>query len=395
MTNTIDNSLPNKLHTASSLPKNYEANSIIWHEDDMLLYHSRDGLYAYQPSKGMTRKLLSEELVEREWLINDWNSGYYGSSPDRSKYILLSSKRKTLEIREINTDNHILSLNSENILEAGWFDNENVFFTTMYSLYIVNIKSGEQVQVTEDSTQIFAEAGKDSTYISWAKNVNKIGDKLYYNGVRSAPDYISSVIYCADRSGEQKQIEKAILLKAVDNQRFIYLKQSKDEYEGTFLYNTLTGESTLIFKGDLRNTGGTFLTNDSKIAFVTPKTDNVPHYGVIFDPVTLQYQRFEIPVQILSNTNKFSCIRNFMGAFKKNGVYIFLFNGEYVSLESNKSGYTNYMYNSKTNSLTEIVGYEGKMGVDMKISPSGEYIAVINYNLFDVIRSDSILNPQT
>lgn len=372
--------------TSSDLPKNYEANSIEWHDDDLLVYHAKDGLYAYSPSNGITKKLLSEELTGNNWNLIDWNSRYFGSSQDKSKYILLTGKRKILEIHETNTDRIIQSLNypDDDILEAGWFDNENVFLTTVYSLYIVNILSGEQVQVTEDSFDTFYQSGINNEYILWAQNVIKIGDMLYYNGVRSTTDQISSTIYRGDKFGEQKLLGKAILLKAVDNQRFVYLKQSNDGYEGTFLYNIQTGKSSLINEEDVRNTGGIFLTNDSKLAFVTNESGSVPYYGVIFDPVTSQSQRFKILKKTLSDIDKLNYFGQFMGAFQKDGAYVFLFTMN-SSIEQNQK---NFSYNTKKDILTEVAGYEGKKGIDMQISPSGKYIAVNEYNFFDLISSD-------
>lgn len=386
---TTDNSKKSiPTNTSAVLLENYEANSIEWHDDDLLVYHAKDGLYAYLPSDGIRKKLLSEELTGNNWVIHDLNSRYYSSSPDKSKYILSTGKRKILQIREANTDRIILSLNypNDDILEAGWFDNENVFLTTIYSLYIVNILSCEKVQITEDSFDIFSQPGISDEYILWARNVNKIGDMLYYNGVRSTTDQISSTIYRGDKSGEQKLLEKAMLLKAVDNGRFVYLKQSNDEYEGTFLYNIQTGESSLITKEDLRNTGGIFLTNDSKLAFVTKKTESASYYGVIFDPVTLQSQEFEILKQNLSDTDKINYFGQFMGAFQKDGAFIFLFTVR-STIERNQKTFS---YNSKTDRLTEVAGYEGKNGINMQISPSGKYIAVNEYNFFDVVYSDNL-----
>ncbi|UWG95936.1 hypothetical protein LPY66_13590 [Dehalobacter sp. DCM] len=362
------------------LPKNYEANSVEWHDNDFLVYHAKDGLYAYQTSNGTTKKLLSEELSGFNWNIIDFNSKYYGSSLDGSKYILSTGKRHILQIYEANTDKIIktITLNDPNdeIYEAGWFDNENIFLATRFTLYLANVISGEQVRITEDSFDLISQLDKSiGDYIWWVKDVYKIGDQLYYNGVRSFTDQISSTIYYNDKLNEQKLLEKAILLKVVDDQRFIYLKQSDNGYEGTFLYNIQTGESFLIAKEDLRNTGGIFLTNDSKLAFVTMSTDSTPYFGVIFDPVTLQAEIFEM-FKNSSNIVKTNLFGQFMGAFENNGGYVFLIGG--------------YQYNSKTNKLTQVEGYESKKGINMQISPSGKYIVIDDNNLFDVIRSDNL-----
>jgi len=368
------------------LPKNYIANSVEWHDDDMLVYHTEDALYAYQPSDGTTKNLLSEELTGIHWNINDRNSRYIGFSSDKSKYILLTNMRQMIQIYETNTDRLMQSLNyqDDEIYETGWFDNNNVFIATFYSLYIVNIISGEKIQITKDYYGILSQPYIADDYIFWARNINKIGIKLYYNGVRSTND--SSTVYQGDISDEQKVLEKSVLLKKVDEQRFVYLKKSDDGYEGTFLYNIQTGESSLLAKEDLRNTGGVFLTNDGKLAFVTKKTESDPYYGVIFDPVTLQSKKFKILLN-LSETEKLIKL-DFWGALERKRANVFFFTASVK--EKHDIEYKNITYNSRTNRLKEIAGYEDKKVIDMQISPSGKYIVVDRDYFFDVIRSDNL-----
>lgn len=368
------------------LPKNYIANSVEWHDDDMLVYHTEDALYAYQPSDGTTKNLLSEELTGIHWNINDRNSRYIGSSSDKSKYILLTNMRQMIQIHEAKTDRLMQSLNyqDDEIYETGWFDNNNVFVATFYSLYIVNIISGEKIQITKDYYDILSQPYIDDDYIVWARNINKIGNKLYYNGIRSTND--SSTVYQGDISGEQKVLEKSVLLKKVDEHRFVYLKQSDDGYEGSYLYNIQTGESSLLAKEDLRLTGGIFLTNDGKLAFVTKKTESAPYYGIIFDPVTLQSKRSKILLN-LPETEKLIKL-HFWGALERKGAYIFLFTASVK--EKHDIEYKNITYNSRTNRLKEIAGYEDKKVINMQISSSGKYIVVDKDYFFDVIRSDNL-----
>ncbi|GAB6173860.1 hypothetical protein JCM15765_33380 [Paradesulfitobacterium aromaticivorans] len=163
-------------------------------------------------------------------------------------------------------------------------DNENVFLATRYSLFIVNIVNGEQVQVTADSSEVFAKATPniEEPYISWAKNVKKIGDKLYYNGVRDLPHLRSSIIYRGDKSGEQELLENAILRIPVDNQHFVYFKQAEDGYDGTYLYNIETGRSSLITSEDL-------LTKSDGVYAISNSRDvrNLSHLPICFGNLRL------------------------------------------------------------------------------------------------------------
>lgn len=335
----------------TSLPvKNLTDNALKWLEDDRLLFHSYTGLYVYSPSNGTSKTLLLEEAPENDlYWVNSWK---YESSPDKSKYIMVTGKRNTLEIRESRTGMSKLSLKySDRILEAGWVDNENVFLTTRYSLFIVNVLSGEQVQVTEDSSEVFAKATPniEEPYISWVKNVKKIGDKLYYNGVRDLPHLRSSIIYRGDKSGEQELLENAILQIPVDDQRFVYFKQGEDGYDGTYLYNIETGRSSLITLEDLLNTGGVFPTNDGQLAFMTRDKTKGIYEGVVFDPLTLQSQKFEMYKRDWANKDIFNNeFTKFMGAFEKGGGYIFLFTVQNLTLSRQQWTFKNLSYNTKT-----------------------------------------------
>lgn len=177
-----------------------------------------------------------------------------------------------------------------------------------------------------------------------------------------------------------------------DDQRFVYFKQGEDGYDGTYLYNIETGMSSLITLEDLLNTGGVFPTNDGQLAFMTGERTEGVYQGVVFDPLTLQSQKFEMYKRDWANkdifNNEFS---KFMGAFEKDGGYIFLFTVQNLTLSRQQWTFENLSYNTKTNKLTEVAGYEDTMSVNMCISPSGEYIAVSHYNQLDVVRSDSLL----
>lgn len=358
----------------AELPKNLTAISMEWHGEDMLLYHTKDALYAYTPADGITKELLQLELDEGKFFSAARISRYCGSSPDESKYLLLTGTSHIFQVHAADTDELILTLDyqKEKIREAGWFDNENIFLSTWHALYMVNIISGERTQVSEDSSEALLQPKQIKEYLWWAEDIKVIGNKLYYNGVRSFTNQVNGNIYCGDLSGELTFIEDARILLLVDDQRFIYLKEinirsrvNDEAYEGIFLYNLFTEKSTLITT-DYHKRRELFLTDDNKIAFISDKTDDAPDYGVIFDPETLLFQRFEIRIHELLESDDIhndTKIFQLLGAFREDEAYILLLRVG----SPTKSGLKSYAYNSMTGKIAEVEGTR------FLFSPSGKY----------------------
>ena len=120
-------------------------------------------------------------------------------SPDKSKYIVTTMGRydNTVEIRDSETDKSILQLNvdkyregvgnySPPVRQVEWLDNDNIFLSTEFRLFIINIKTGDEIQVTEECSPVTTKVSHntEAPYLSWAFNVKKIGDKLYYYSKR-------------------------------------------------------------------------------------------------------------------------------------------------------------------------------------------------------------------
>jgi hypothetical protein len=366
--------------SVEELSKDLKANSIAWHDYDLLVYHIRDALCSYRPSNGTTKVLVHEELDDSAWNTATGISRYCGESPDRTKYLLSTEMSYILQIHDNNTDELIKSFDfeDEEIYEAGWLDNEHIYVTTWFSLVLVNIENGEQMQVSEDSTEAKTQSKAITDYLRWAEDAHKIDNKLYYSGVRSLTNQINGNIYCCDLSGEQTLIEDARILLSVDNQRFVFFKeininsQVNDEwYKGIYLYDLSMKESTLITK-DYKKSRELFLTDDSKIAFISDKTNTEPYYGVIFDPETLQIKRYEIPINEFSDKESNAgnpYIHECLGAYRDGEAYAFLFGARI----HDDAEYKSYAFNSTTDSIIEVEGSR------FLISPSGEYIAAKTY----------------
>ncbi len=383
-------------------PKEYQALELEWQEDDRLIFYNENGLFSLFTHS--TPKPLLEEIPTEKMLGQLTYSWYYGSSPDNSNYILLTNGRRNIEIysHDMNESKLLLQY-SDRIANAGWFDNENIFYTIKYGLFLVNIFSGEQVLVTEDSAEVYAKAlpNIEEPYISWVDNVKKIGEKLYYNGIREYPDLATSNIYCGNQFGEKKLLNNATLLIPVDDRRFVYFGSYPQKPDVTYyLYDIETGKSSLITKYQLLSTGDIFTTNNGKLVFMTGDTTDGSYQGTVFDPVTLQAQTFLMYERDMLDTNiAHHRFGEFMGALELDRAYIFLFSIQNKTYSQHNWNIIYLSYNTKTNKLTEI-SYDknNTRAIDMHISPSGNYIAVCKYlrwnnNFqFNVLKSNNLLS---
>ncbi len=399
-------------HVAVSEPElfhNIKAISVKW-QDDRLVYLTNNGLFAYLPSDGTTQTLMSDDISKKDigW-IN------FNFSPDKSKYIMVTGGMydNTLEIRDATTDKSILLFDTQKyrdgvgdyspyVMQAGWIDNENIFLATEFRLFMVNITTGEQVQVTEECSPITTKVSHnvEAPYLSWSNNVTKIGDKLYYNSKRVLKSPPS--IYCGDKSGERELIKNATFLIPADESHLVYSRESKPGSGSfnTFIYDIDSGNSSLITDEDLLNQK-IFRIKDGKLSFMTGDITGGVYHGVIFDPETLQSQKFDVydVEKDFPDIDPGQCqFGHFMGAFEENGEYVFLFSVDNLSASQQKYIAKYLSYSTKTKKLSEIADYGDTWLVSMDISPSEEYILITKHGspgdddfLFDVIKSDALL----
>ena len=393
----------------NELPKDVKAISTEW-QNDQLLYATGDGIFAYSPSDGITESLMSDDISAK-----DINRVHCNLSPDKSKYIVVTMGRydNTVEIRDSKTDKSILQLDVDKYRErvgnysppvgqVDWIDNEHIFLTTEFRLFIINIKTGEEVQVTEECSPVTTKVSQntEAPYLSWAFNVKKIGDKLYYYSKRKPKTPGWGSIYYGDETGEHELIKNAWLLLALDDKRFVYLKESQPDVMETFLYDILTGRSSLITaKRCLEE--GIFRTNNGNLVFMTGDMVGGIYQGVVYNPDTMQSQVFDIyngerdfPDEDIDRRQ----FGHFMGAFEQDGEYVFLFSVENYSKSQGKYIKEYLAYSTKSKKLIEIDDYGDTWLVNMNISPSGEYIVVTKHErpgnddfLFDILKSADLL----
>jgi len=385
-------------------PKDIRAMSVKW-EEDRLFYFTDQGVYAYFPTNGETITLKSEDVSKQ------YNSANFWLSPDRSKYILINfhSFGSTLEIRDATGDASIMVLDTRKytegvgefsppVYDAGWVDNNHIYLSTGFRLFIVDIDSGEEVQVTEECSPVTTKVSGDmvAPYLDWARNVMKIGDKLYYNSTREANDLSYHSIYVGDQTGERELIENAYLLLAVDDRSFVYTKTSSANSSETFLYNIETGSSSLII--DKIISEELYILSDGKLSFMTGTISEGNYQGGIFDPVTLELETYTVYDPDLPDRNiQGSQFRDFHGAYKQDAGYMFLY-----SVDKSAYNTTYYLYSTTSNEISEIseIGGYGSLWINLKIDPSGEYVAVTKYKsgdddfLFDIIKTDDLLGEK-
>lgn len=389
------------------LPKNIRAMSTKWQED-RLFYLTDQGINAFFPSNSSTMTLMSEDISKRDISWTD-----YLLSPDKSKFILLTtgSYDNTLEIRDATKDASIMVLDTQKyregvgqhspfVYEAGWFDNENIFLSTEYRLFIINILTGEEVQVTEECSPVTTKVSHntEAPYLYWARNITKINNKLYYNSVRNVKNFPQNIYY-GNKTGEKEIIKDAAILVPVDNKSFVYLSESSSGDFETLLYNIEKGSSLLISDTKLlRN--GIFKTNNGKLCFMTGDITGGIYKGVIFDPDTMQIQEYDAfngSRDFSEDTDRMQ-FGHFMGALEKEGEYTFLFSVETLDKSQHKYLKSYFAYNTKTKNTTSISGYNNFWNVNFQIDSSGEYILVIKHQepgkdgfLFDIIKADDLI----
>lgn len=389
------------------LPKDIRAISAEWAED-RLFYLTDQGIYAFFPSDGSTVTLMSDDISKRDISWADFQL-----SPDKSKFIFLAggSYDNTLEIRDATKDASIMLLDTQKyrqgvgqhspyIYEAGWVDNDNIYLSTQFRLYIVNISSGKEVQITEECSPVTTTVSHNvvAPYLSWASNVTKINDKLYYNSVRN-PENRSPAIYYEEKTGESELMKNAELLIPVDNESFVFKGMSKPEHWDIFLYDINTGRSSLI-SDEYLESDGIYKTNNKNLCFMTGDITGGVYQGAIYNPDTLQivtYDMYNEEIDFPKNDTEATQFSHFMGAFEKNDVCVFLFS---VANSSKTEGYIDkyFAYNTKTQKLTELSDYIDIKYVYMRINPTGEYILVTKSDklddddfLFDIIKTDELL----
>jgi WD40 repeat protein len=391
------------------LPKDVRAISTKW-QDDQLLYATSDGIFTYSPADGRTENLMSDDISKKD--INWLNCNL---SPDKSKYIVITMGHydNTVEIRDSETGQSILQLDVDKYREGvggysppvgqvEWLDNDNIFLSTEFRLFIINIKTGDEVQVTEECSPVTTKVSPntEAPYLSWAFNVKKMGDKLYYYSKRKPKAPGLGSIYYGYKTGEHELLKNAWLLLAVDDKRFVYLKETKPDVTETFLYDISIGSSSLI-TAERCLEEGIFRTNEGKLVFMTGDMTGGIYQGVVYNPDTRQSQIFDIYNGERDFPNEDIDKRqfgHFMGAFEKDEECVFLFSVENYSKPQGKYIKEYLAYSTKSNKLIKIDDYGDTWLVNMSISPSGDYIVVTKHNrpgdddfLFDVLKSDNLL----
>lgn len=391
------------------LPKNVKAISAKW-QDDVLLYATSNGISTYSPANGETENLMTDDISKKDinWLKFDL-------SPDKSKYIVITigSYDNTVEIRDSETGQAILQLDTDKyregvgdysppVAQVEWLDNDNIFLSTAFRLFIINIKTGDEVQVTEECSPVTTKVSHntEAPYLSWAFNVKKMDDKLYYYSKRDPKTRGLGSIYYGDKTGEHELLKNAWLLLAVDDKRFVYLKETKPDVTETFIYDISIGSSSSI-TAERCLEERVFRTNEGKLVFMTGNMTGGIYQGVVYNPDTKQSQIFDIyngekdfPDEDIDRRQ----FGNLMGAFEQDEEIVFLFSVENFSKSQKKYITENLAYSTKSNKLIELDDYGDTRLLNMIISPSGEYIVVTKPNqpvdndfLFDVLKSDDLL----
>ena len=393
------------------LPKDVRAISTEW-QDDQLLYATDNGLFAYFPLNGRTENLMSDNTFKGNITSLDCDL-----SPDKSQIIVIKTigyYDNDVEIRNLETDKSVLHLDLDKYREGvgvyrprveqvEWFDNENILFSNKFRLFLINTKTGEEVQITEECAPVTTKADPETVapYLSWAINVKKIGDKLYYNSKRQLDNFVLGSIYVGNKTGENELIKNAKLLLVVDDKRFVYLKESQPDVMETYLYDIPTGVSSLI-TAERCLRGGIFRTNEGNLVFMTGEMTGGIYQGVVYNPDTKQSQVFDIyngekdfPDE---DIDRRQFIR-FMGAFEQDEECVFMFGVENYSKSKEEYVGEYFAYSTKSKKLIKVDDYRDTFMVYMNICPSGDYIVVTKYKslgdddfLFDVLKSDNLLN---
>jgi hypothetical protein len=393
----------------STLPKDYEAFQLMWQEGDNLIYQNEKGLFLLKPYD-LPKTLWEETITEKEQNQSLYN-WYYGSSPDHSYYLLSTNERENLILCGPKSgERRVLVQSSAQIGEAGWFDNENIYYTLKYGLYIVNILNNETFTITEADSNLQSKSDPNTQepYIFWGNNIVKIKDELYYNSIRDYPNLSRNDIFCSNKTQEKKLLNDATLLLPVNNNYFIYTRWNPPEadytQQSTYLYDITTGNSTLMTdKPLLRNSSfnsGIFVLNNGKLALMTGEMAGENYEGIVFDPVTLKEQTF--PISKL-NTSDSDIAQHqfgrFMGALELDGAYVFLFSEQDMTYSQGEWNTIYYAYNAVTKELIQIknLNKDNRHSVEMYISPSGKYVAVCRYEpgsrkfKFDIVESIDLL----
>lgn len=209
----------NQIVNKPALPQDVRAMSLKWTED-RLFYLTDEGICAFFPSNGSTLTLMADDISKRDiTLANCW------LSPDKSKYIFLTAGHydNSLEIRDATIDKSILVLDTHKyrkgvgdyspyVSDAGWVDNDHIYLSTEFRLFVVNINTGEEIQITEKCSPVTTAVSHNTEAPSNAK-----------------------------------------LLMPANDHSFLFRKETKDGAFDTFLYDINKSSATLISDQDIIN----------------------------------------------------------------------------------------------------------------------------------------------
>ncbi len=404
--NVFDDRNINQVILEPPLPKDIKAISAQW-ADDRLFYLTKTGVYAFYPADRTTKELLTADLSKKEL-----NRAEFSLSPDHSKYILVtySLYGTSLEIRDAAKDKSILVLDVDRfrkghglLREAGWVDNDHIYLSTIFRLFVIDINSGEEVQVSEEWPESISTSRNDRySYLSGGYNVIKLDNcnELYYTSVRDPERLDYPIIYEGDESGERIILPNAETLIPVNEKSFVFRRKSEEGNYSTYLYNVDTKNTLLLTDKYLAPVNGIFKTNNGKLSFVTGESTGGIYEGVIFDPATSNFKYYDIYNHERDYSYEKTKIQfgYFTGAFQKDDQYIFLFSIEEFSQSKERYITRCLAYNTKKQKLIEFGDYEEKGFIDMELDSSGNYIVVKKYNkitndyfLFDIKETVELL----
>jgi hypothetical protein len=391
----------------TEMPKDIRAFSVSW-QGQQLLYATPDGIFSHSPADGATASILSAAMNEKDWL-------YSTISPDGSQYIVLTvgPYDNTAEIFDYKTGESVLQLDADKyrqgvgdysppVSQVGWMDNENIFLSTEFRLFLISIHTGEEVQITAECAPVTASVNHntEAPYLSWARNVTQFGDQLYYNSKRSLKEPGLGSIYRGDKTGEQELLKNASLVLAVDGERFVYLRETEPGFMQSFLYDIPTGRSSLI-SAENALPEGIFRTNEGNLVLITGDPVGGAYRGLHYNPDTLQSQTFDLyngerdfPDPDVDRRQ----FGKFFGAFEKDGDCVFLFSAESHSIAQEKFDVRYLAYSVKARKLIEIQDYGDTWLVTLSLDATGSYIAAAKHHrpgddsfLFDLIRTGDLL----
>lgn len=213
----------------------------------------------------MTSISLDEYMKDSEENINYSTGDQKYLSPSREKVLTFNVDNSTLQIAtivdgylcepiEIDLTNYFYSEEYYGrLINAGWYNDEEIFITTNLELLIHNLVDGKDTLVSSDFRTTFDEFGTFK-FIDWLTPAYKAGDYLVYEASRPLEFNDQELrIFLGDKNGEQMILEGYSIVSSNDN-GFAYVDKEGHADE-LWWYDTSDQKSYLIYELDVKLDG--------------------------------------------------------------------------------------------------------------------------------------------